>query len=86
MGRHAGDVAMGQRSRLARQPTMTSLRGACHERAALVGRRDAGGPRSVWRGPQAHAVDVRGRDHHAMRANAAGLHHNDLGVRDQVAL
>ena len=51
-----------------------------HEAAALVVGATLAAARSVWSGP-AHAVNVAGGHHHAMRANASGFCvYNDLAV------
>ena len=52
-----------------------------HEAAALVVGATLAAARSVWSGATAHAVNVAGGHHHAMRANASGFCvYNDLAV------
>jgi acetoin utilization protein AcuC len=52
-----------------------------HEAAALVVGATLAAARSVWWGTTAHAVNIAGGHHHAMRANASGFCvYNDLAV------
>jgi acetoin utilization protein AcuC len=52
-----------------------------HEASALVVGATLAAAKSVWSGATAHAVNVAGGHHHAMRANASGFCvYNDLAV------